>query len=129
MSKIESFYFANGEDSGEAIFKAFAAKHAKLFEDGCDALGTENKLEYTAVYNEFCLVFEQHIESKLVIASANCFFRTHRGKRSIRRSIFQCAKTGTGKKPRRNLFLWVGVALSDGLRKLYRYDEIVQERV
>ena len=54
MSKIESFYFADGEDSGEAIFKAFATKHAKLFEDGCDALGTENKLEYTAVYNEFC---------------------------------------------------------------------------
>ena len=54
MSKIESFYFADEEDSGEAIFKAFATKHAKLFEDGCDALGTENKLEYTAVYNEFC---------------------------------------------------------------------------
>ena len=58
MSKIENFYFADGEDSGEAIFKAFASKHAELFEDGCDALGSENKLEYTAVYNEFCQVFE-----------------------------------------------------------------------
>lgn len=64
MSKIEEFYFSDSEESGEAIFKAFATKHAALFEDGCDALGTENKLEYTAVYNEFCQVFEQHIERK-----------------------------------------------------------------
>jgi hypothetical protein len=64
MSKIETFYFADGDDSGEAIFKAFASKHAHLFEDDCDALGSENKLEYTAVYNEFCQVFEQHIERK-----------------------------------------------------------------
>ena len=67
MSKIESFYFADGEDSGEAIFKSFASKHAELFEEGCDALGSENKLEYTAVYNEFCQVFEQHIERKFFI--------------------------------------------------------------
>jgi hypothetical protein len=66
MSKIETFYFADGEDSGEAIFKAFASKHAHLFEDDCDALGSENKLEYTAVYNEFCQVFEQHIERKFL---------------------------------------------------------------
>ena len=54
MGAIEDFYYGDSETSGEAIFKAFAAKHAELFEDGCDALGTENKLEYTAVYNEFC---------------------------------------------------------------------------
>ena len=67
MSKIETFYFADGEDSGEAIFKSFASKHAQLFEEDCDALGSENKLEYTAVYNEFCQVFEQHIERKTQI--------------------------------------------------------------
>ena len=64
MSKIEEFYFSDSEESGEAIFKAFATKHAALFEDGCDAPGPEHKLEYTAVYNEFCQVFEQHIERK-----------------------------------------------------------------
>ena len=66
MARVESFYFEDGEESGEAIFNAFAVKHAALFEDNCDALGSENKLEYTAVYNEFCLVFEAHIESKIL---------------------------------------------------------------
>ena len=76
MSKIETFYFADGEDSGEAIFKSFASKHAQLFEEDCDALGSENKLEYTAVYNEFCQVFEQHIERKKQICLI--LFRNHR---------------------------------------------------
>ena len=58
MSKVEAFYFEDGPDSGEAIFNTFAAKHAALFEENCDALQSENKLEYTAVYNEFCQVFE-----------------------------------------------------------------------
>ena len=65
MSRVEAFYFEDGPDSGEAIFNSFAQKHAALFEENCDALGSENKLEYTAVYNEFCQVFEQHIESKI----------------------------------------------------------------
>ena len=64
MAKIEACYFENGDESGEAIFNQFASKHSHLFADDCDAVGTENKLEYTAVYNEFCQVFEQHIESK-----------------------------------------------------------------
>ncbi len=67
MARVEAFYFENGPESGEAIFEAFASKHAALFEDNCDALQTENKLEYTAVYNEFCQVFEAHIESKTLI--------------------------------------------------------------
>ena len=45
MYKIEAFYFDDGEDSGEAIFNRFAAKHAHLFDNGCDALSDENKLE------------------------------------------------------------------------------------
>ena len=64
MARVEAFYFEDGPESGEAIFEAFAGKHAALFEDNCDALQSENKLEYTAVYNEFCQVFEFHIESK-----------------------------------------------------------------
>jgi hypothetical protein len=45
MEKIEDFYFGEGEDSGEAIFNRFAEKHSHLFEEGCDAVETENKLE------------------------------------------------------------------------------------
>ena len=37
MEKVEKFYFEDGEDNGEAIFMAFAAKHAHLFEEDCDA--------------------------------------------------------------------------------------------
>ena len=46
MRKIESFYFDDGEDSGEEQFNKFAAKHAHMFEEGCDAKESENKLEY-----------------------------------------------------------------------------------
>ena len=45
MNAIENFYFDDGPESGEAIFNAFAAKHAALFSDNCDAVETENKLE------------------------------------------------------------------------------------
>ena len=92
MSKIETFYFADGEDSGEAIFKAFASKHAHLFEDDCDALGSENKLEYTAVYNEFCQVFEQHIERKFYVQLT--LSRHYRFMRCVSRTVFQCSKRG-----------------------------------
>jgi len=92
MSKIETFYFADGEDSGEAIFKAFASKHAHLFEDDCDALGSENKLEYTAVYNEFCQVFEQHIERKFYVRLT--LSRHYRFMRRFSRTVLQCSKRG-----------------------------------
>jgi hypothetical protein len=45
MDKIEEFYFSDGEDSGEATFNRFAAKHAHLFDAECDAVENENKLE------------------------------------------------------------------------------------
>ena len=45
MTKIEEFYFDDGEDSGEATFNRFAAKHAHLFDEGCNATADENKLE------------------------------------------------------------------------------------
>lgn len=51
MDKIETFYFGDGEDSGEAVFNSFAAKHADLFDTGCDALEDENKLEYILILN------------------------------------------------------------------------------
>ena len=46
MEKIEEFYFGEGEDSGEAMFKAFANKHAHYFK-GHDAGDekAEHKLE------------------------------------------------------------------------------------
>lgn len=37
MAKIESFYFDDGEDSGEAIFNKFAVKHSHLFPDDMNA--------------------------------------------------------------------------------------------
>ena len=58
MGKIEEFYFEDGPQSGEVIFNDFASKHEALFAEECDAVGMENKLEYTAVYNEFCKKFE-----------------------------------------------------------------------
>ena len=39
MNAIENFYFDDGPESGEAIFNAFAAKHAALFEVDCEAIG------------------------------------------------------------------------------------------
>ncbi len=45
MEKVEEFYFGDGEDTGEVIFNKFAAKHAHLFDEDCDAVESENKLE------------------------------------------------------------------------------------
>ncbi len=45
MNRIESFYFDDGEDSGEAQFAKFASKYSHLFDEECDAQNTENKLE------------------------------------------------------------------------------------
>ena len=53
MNKIESFYFDEGENSGEAIFNRFAAKHEALFDSEFDAEGGDNKLAYTPIFKEF----------------------------------------------------------------------------
>ena len=45
IEKIEEFYFSEGEDSGEEMFKKFAEKHAQQFEEGFSATESENKLE------------------------------------------------------------------------------------
>ena len=46
MAKIEKFYFDTESDSNsELVFNEFAAKHEHLFEEECDALEQENKLE------------------------------------------------------------------------------------
>ena len=50
MNKIEAFYFEDGENSGEAIFNRFAAKHEALFDKDFDAESGENKLSYTPVF-------------------------------------------------------------------------------
>lgn len=44
------------------MFNRFAAKHAHLFEEGCNAFETENKLEYTEVYKEFLGLLEKKVE-------------------------------------------------------------------
>ena len=77
MEKIEHFYFEDGTECGEAIFNKFAEKHEKIFEDEFDADQGENKLEYTQAYEEFCKLFEDHIESKKKIFSCTeiiCMF-------------------------------------------------------
>ena len=38
MAAIEQFYFSDGPESGEDIFKQFASKHHHIFEDDCDIL-------------------------------------------------------------------------------------------
>ncbi len=53
MEKVEEFYFGDEDDFGEAIFNKLAEKHAYLFNEGCDAVGKENKLEHTHLYEEF----------------------------------------------------------------------------
>ena len=46
MEKVEFFYFdSESETSGEKMFDAFAAKHEHLFDEGCSAVDSENKLE------------------------------------------------------------------------------------
>ena len=45
MNKIEDFYFGDGENTGETLFYNFAQSKHQIFEDGCDAELTENKVE------------------------------------------------------------------------------------
>merc|ERR1712083_872756 len=63
MQKVEDFYFSDEENGGEKMFNEFAAKHHEIFEADCDAEDMENKLEYTQVYKEFCVLFETTIEN------------------------------------------------------------------
>ena len=46
MTKIEKFYFdTEGDSNSEMVFNEFAAKHEHLFDEECDAMDQENKLE------------------------------------------------------------------------------------
>jgi hypothetical protein len=62
MAALEKFY-DDGSQSGEDMFNTFAAEHASLFSKDSDATTGENKLEWTAIHEKFCKVFEAHIES------------------------------------------------------------------
>ena len=62
MDLIQEFYFGEGEDTGEVMFKKFAQKHADKFKKSPDIPYDEHKLEYTDVYNEFQSLFEGKIE-------------------------------------------------------------------
>lgn len=63
MSRIETFYFEDGEEAGETLFNRFAGKHAHLFHASSSAEGEENKLEHTAAYREFVQLFETKLEA------------------------------------------------------------------
>ena len=45
MDKIEQFYFGDGDDCGEAMFKKFAEENKEVFKEGVEEEGTEHKLE------------------------------------------------------------------------------------
>ena len=45
MSKIEEFYFSDGDDGGEALFKKFAAEKHQVFDAQFLAEGGENQME------------------------------------------------------------------------------------
>ena len=54
------------------MFARFAEKHAHLFADECDASAMENKLEYTAVYQEFQELFEEKVEGNILTIGYIC---------------------------------------------------------
>lgn len=62
MKKIEDFYFGDDPDAGEQLFKRFAVKHSQHFRPGMNPFGEENKLEYTAAYQEFQELFEKKLD-------------------------------------------------------------------
>ena len=45
LDKIEDFYFEEGENSGKALFAAFASEHHEVFEDNVNSQEMEQKLE------------------------------------------------------------------------------------
>lgn len=65
MKSLEQFY-EQGSDNGKDIYEAFAKEHGDTFSAESDALGGENKLEWTPIYEKFCALFEQHIECKAI---------------------------------------------------------------
>jgi hypothetical protein len=64
MEALEKFYDNGSDESGEDMFNKFASEHASLFSKDSSATGGENKLEWTAIHEKFCKIFEGHIESK-----------------------------------------------------------------
>jgi hypothetical protein len=118
MNTIEAFYFDDGPESGEQIFKTFADKHDHLFPDDFDADSGDNKLEYTTIFNEFQAGFEAHIESKL--------FGNRRADREVRRDRGAVRRRPLG-RARVLRVLRSGFALRDRVRQFYRHDEALQE--
>ena len=64
MAAIEECYFEDGPDSAEAIFKDFATKNHHAFSEDIDAHASEQKLEWTPIYQEFQKLYEKTIEGK-----------------------------------------------------------------
>lgn len=70
MIALEKFY-DSGDNGGEDVFNKFAAEHAHLFTKDSDAHEGENNLEWTAIHQQFCALFEGHIESKGPLVTSN----------------------------------------------------------
>lgn len=62
MEKIEAWYFEDGPEGGEALFRSFAKKYEDKFALDCDAEEQEQTLESTVIHNEFCDLYEKQIE-------------------------------------------------------------------
>ena len=73
------------------MFATFADKHSHLFSDDCDAEATENKLEYTEVYQEFQQIFEKKIEGR---GSMIKIYRSHPIMRHLHREVLRAHSEG-----------------------------------
>ena len=59
MARLQEFYFnEEAENCGQKIFFQYAAKHHQHFSEEEDATKIEQTLESTAIYEEFCGLFE-----------------------------------------------------------------------
>ena len=122
MEKIEHFYFEDGSDCGEVIFNKFAAKHEKTFEEDFEAKDGENKLEYTEAYNEFCKIFEQHIER--IIQECNITVD----------QFYQAIKTAQEKNEDAKFYLEILMSVTDyenfvGMMKYYKRDQLQKSQL
>jgi hypothetical protein len=59
---IENYYFGEGENCGERLFIDFAKKHKTVFLNSKISESTENKFEFTELFQEFQVVYEQKLE-------------------------------------------------------------------
>lgn len=89
IEKLQNFYNAGTDETGEDIFNKFAAKHAHLFTAEASVEGCEQRLEWTACYKEFSDIFESHIECEYSSGlTPVCCCRVCEGMRVYGRGLF-----------------------------------------